>query len=356
MAWIMALSWAGAVSAASGTISSVTEWGVDAGGKQAKSLPAKDDFSDDEVPAVPCLSLNQENRLRALVKRYEKDKSAWLHFSKPSCMLVKNRSLRLVLNRKKLKVSYTSSNNKIVTVSGSGIIYTRKPGLAVITAKYKKHSCHMVVCVLPKETGFYGKVQNRLVSANEAVEAAVKKRKTVLIAGSSAVDRWISAQSAFPSYNVINNAIGGTTTSQWLVLYKQLIVPYKPDAVVLFVGSNDIGDSGRISGKRSAERITLLIRKLRASLGKDVPIFYVSMLINWRRQRAWKEERNSNAAVKKFCGKTQNVYYIDVASSFLNGSGYPIRSLFDTDLLHPNSQGYKIFRQIIGKKVRKVLK
>lgn len=358
MAWIMAFSWAGeaAVVYGAGTISAAAEWGVDAGGKTAEPLPDAGSFSDREVPAVPDMSLSQEKRYNTLVRRYAKEEKAWLHFTKSSCMMVMNRSFRTSLNRNKLKVSYSSSNRNVATVSSSGVVYTVYSGIAIITAKYKKHKCHMVVCVLPKQTDFDGKVQNRLVTANESSLAFRKNRKTVLIAGSSAVDRWRSVQSAFPTYNVINNAIGGTTTLSWLSLYKQLIVPYKPDAVVLFVGSNDINRDGRISGRESAARITALIEKLRASLGPDVPIFYVSMLINWRRRKAWKEEKASNAAVKKYCSKTENVYYIDVASHFLNKNGYPIRSLFASDMLHPGEKGYKIFRKVIGNKVKKVLK
>lgn len=303
----------------------------------------------------PVMSVRQERELRRLSAACRKEQQNWLHFEKPSYLLVKNRMLRINLNRTDIKVTYKSSSKKIASVSKSGVVRTNASGIAVITAKSRKHVCHTVVCVLPKNTDFFGRVRNRVVSANEIIRTFSSRKKTILIAGSSAMDRWADAPAAFPSFNVINNAIGGSQTIRWLAIYRQLIVSYKPDAVILFIGSNDIGKKGKITGQESAARISSLIVRIREALGDDVPIFYVSMLTGWSRRKAWRQEKASNAAVCRFCSSMDNVYYIDVASSFLDKQGRPVKSLFASDGLHPSQKGYQIFRRIIGKAVARVM-
>jgi len=302
----------------------------------------------------PEVSYKRSNAL-GLVLKYQREQQSYLHFSRIKYTVMLRRTLQLKLN-KRVKASYKSSDQRVVKVDRKGMITTKKKGVAVITARYRQRTCHAVIIVQSsKYTDDNAlKIRQRQLSAAESIRTFSRSRKTVLLAGSSGFDRWTEAAKAFKGFNLINNAIGGSTAEQWLDYSKDLIYPYKPDAVLLFVGSNDINWS--TDGEVCAEHICRLITEMHEKLGNDVPVFYVSMLKNQRRLRLWKEEARSNAYVKDFCRRTANTYYIDLVPLFLNKKGVPIRKYFSVDHLHPSRKGYQIFTKIIGRKFRKVMK
>lgn len=298
-------------------------------------------------------------KVRRLALQYSREQKKALHFRQPLIQVVRNRKVALSFNKKVSGIVYKSSNPKTVTVNKRGIITSRKKGYAVITAKYKKNVCHTVIYVFPRRNTLAGKVNARNASALAALNAGRAsarnyRKKTIVIAGSSSADRWSSVSEALPGFNVVNTAIGGSTAEEWGQLYTKLILPYHPDAVILLVGSNDIGKYGAISGEECAARIQNIIKELRQSLGDEIPIFYISILINWNRKAAWKQEKMSNKLMKQYCSTAANTYYIDVASKFLK-KGKPNKALFASDKLHPNKKGYQIFKKVIGKKVKQVM-
>lgn len=315
--------------------------------RQEETAQAAEQLIEDTGMAVPA-------KVKALIRKYEDEQDKEVHFTSTILFLVQNRTVKLTFNKNPGKVSYKISGKKVARVSSDGTVTTRRKGVAVVTAKTGKGTRHIVIYVMAHTGSTSEKISRRIRSAKSSVTKKSRK-KTIVLAGSSSFDRWSTAAEAFPGCNVINTAIGGTTALQWTVLYKQLIVPYQPDAVVLFVGSNDIGKNGLISGKECASRIQKLIENIRESLGKDVPIFYVSMLNPYSRKKAWPQEKTSNRLVKAYCGRTKNVYFIDLVPYFLGRNGKPDRKLFCKDRMHPNKKGYKIFKAVIGRKVMKVL-
>lgn len=301
----------------------------------------------------------RQKHMERLIRRYAYEQKFDFHFEKSSYQVIKFRTIQLKTTQTGNKITYKSSNKKIANVSKTGKVTTKKAGIAVITARSGRLKCHCVIRVVGRNGSLSTRVRKRKQASSNTMEEFKPGRKSLLLAGSSAFDNWTGAAKTFSEFNVINNSIAGSSAKQWLGIYQDLIVSYDPDGVVIFVGSNDIGeDIGKtikVSGSQCAARIQKLIGLIRESLGEEVPIFYVSMLQPPCRRRAWKQERKSNALMQKYCRATKNVYYIDVASSFMNKNGTAKTWLFKKDMLHPNQKGYKIYRRIIGKAVNKVM-
>ncbi len=78
----------------------------------------------------------------------------------------------------------------------------------------------------------------------------------VLMAGSSIFEQWTSASTAFPGARVINKAIGGTVTADWLNKLEPLLHKEQPQLVCLYCGSNDV--SGGIEEKQIVKNILWL--------------------------------------------------------------------------------------------------
>jgi len=330
---------------------------------QAEFPAAQDTDVNTDMGIVMAENVKIPSKVKRLVRKYTKEKGKTIYFASPFCQVVRNRSVQLTINKEAAGVTYKSSKPKVARVSKKGVLSTYKRGYTVITATWKKKTCHMVVYVIPSRGALDASVKSRIISAKNIKNAgsqrnqvsSSRRKKTILLAGSSSADRWRSVSQAFSGFNVVNNAIGGTTAQEWMTLYKKLIIPYHPDAVILLVGSNDIGSTGRIRGETCAERVQNLIASIRRDLGDHVPVFYMSIPVTPSRKKAWPQEKTANRLIKKYCSETDNVFYIDLASKFLDKNGKPKASYFASDRLHPSSKGYQVYNSVVSKLVKKVL-
>ena len=268
-----------------------------------------------------------------------------LALEKEEMTLVRGRQVPLVLNNPDTTPVWKSSDERVASVSDEGIVQAHLPGTCRISGRYKSSE---VTCSV--------KVKGITTSTLQEMYTADKEnRKKILLAGSSSMDFWDSAPQAFAPYEIINMAIGGTTVTQWLGWYKSMIVRYRPSAVVLYVGSNDLSNGGLISGETNASNTIRLLKGIRQSL-KKVPVFYVGISPCWARKGAWKDISVSNALVKSFCGQETNMYYIDIASACARPDGTPDPALFLSDQLHPNAAGYRVWERKVAGPVKKLLR
>ena len=94
-------------------------------------------------------------------------------------------------------------------------------------------------------TDDYGQLA-RYRDANAALDPPAPGEDRVVFFGDSITDIWNLAES-FPGKPYINRGIGGQTTSQMLVRFRQDVINLQPKAVVVLAGTNDIaGNSGPI--------------------------------------------------------------------------------------------------------------
>ena len=266
-------------------------------------------------------------------------------FSKAALTMVRGRQEKLTFNYTGVKNAQWSSSDPKVAQVQDGIVLAKNPGKTVIKALWRGIEFHCSVTV----TG----ISADLLTA--AYPAGKEYRGRIILAGSSSMDYWVNALQAFEPYAILNTAIGGTTVTQWLTWYKGLIVRYKPQAVVLYVGSNDINNGKGISGEENAANTILLLDRITKEL-KKTPVFYVSINPCWLRKDAWGKIRTSNALVKAYCGKKKYVYYIDITSASSLPNGTPDPALFLSDKIHPSEQGYIKRKKQIAKKVKKIVK
>ena len=268
-----------------------------------------------------------------------------LAFTNPVSSMVRGRQHELVLNYEKAKnVIWTSSKPGVAEVS-KGTVLAKTPGTAVITARWRDIAVKCTINVTD--------ISPELLSA--AYPATKQNKGKILLAGSSSMDFWESAPQAFFPYQEINTAIAGSTVQDWLVWYPHLITCYKPSAVVLYVGSNDLGHGAWISGEQNAANTIRLLNKISRKLKKSL-IFYVSINPCWFRKGAWDKIKVSNSLVRKHCAKKKNLYYIDIVDAFARADGTPDPSLFLSDRLHPSKKGYEVWKKKVALPVKKKLK
>ncbi len=89
--------------------------------------------------------------------------------------------------------------------------------------------------------------QARYRKANARLKAPAAGEDRVVFLGDSITDTWRLDQ-YFPGKPYINRGIGGQTTAQMLVRFRQDVIDLKPKVVVILAGTNDIaGNTGPMS-------------------------------------------------------------------------------------------------------------
>src|SRR5215467_10521055 len=90
---------------------------------------------------------------------------------------------------------------------------------------------------------------SRYRDANAALPPIAPGEERVVFFGDSITDGW-KIEESFPGRPYVNRGIGGQTTSQMLVRFRQDVVNLRPKVVVILAGTNDIaGNSGPIANE-----------------------------------------------------------------------------------------------------------
>jgi lysophospholipase L1-like esterase len=185
------------------------------------------------------------------------------------------------------------------------------------------------------------------VAAFEAADAvAPPPADATLCIGSSSMRMWhpTIARDLAP-LTVIPRGFGGSTMNDVLHFAPRLVLPYRPAAILLYEGDNDI-DFGVTPGEFMAA-----FRAFVALVDKNLPgtgIFVISIKPSGSRWAKWPAMRTANEMLQADCAANARLTYIDVATLLLGDDGLPREALFLPDRLHLNAAGYEVWSQAVA--------
>ncbi len=263
-------------------------------------------------------------------------------------LVVRREGFQLKLNNKSLNgVSWSSSRSSVATVSSSGYVTPHNAGSATITARYSTAYLTCSVRVLEASVGNLRKYRSPKSSSN---------KKKVVFAGAGLFDRWGSGlYAAFGSTDVINNAIPHSTLANWKSWTKKLITSYKPKALVLCIGSEDIGAGGAMTADQCTDALKNLIAKIRKK-SSSTKIFVCALPCYPDRPNAWDTINEVNDTMKKYCSGKKKVTFLNL-NSVLMKNGTPIARMFKEEGKNAlSADGYAAIKNVIVKKVKKAAK
>jgi lysophospholipase L1-like esterase len=200
----------------------------------------------------------------------------------------------------------------------------------------------------------------RYRAANAALRPPAAGENRVVFFGDSITDIW-KLDESFPGKPYVNRGIGGQTTSQMLVRFRQDVINLKPKVVVILAGTNDIaGNTGPISNEdieanysdfaelAKAHNIRLIFSSL-------LPVSnYTERSKDFFAQRPMSRILELNKWLKDYCEKN-HLMYLDYFSALVDEKGMLKRDLAD-DGLHPNKAGFAIMAPLAEKVIDKALK
>lgn len=212
-----------------------------------------------------------------------------------------------------------------------------------------------------RQAAFYSDDYGQRARYRQHNEALLQQNRSpqVVFFGDSITDGWDLAQS-FPGKNYLNRGIGGQTTAQMLVRFRQDVLNLRPQAVVILAGTNDIaGNTGPVSNLEIEENI-MTFAELATLHGIQVVISSVLPVhdANPDSQDLYAQRpRERLIALNhwlKSWSATQGFVWLDYATPMTDACGKLITRYSD-DGLHPNAEGYRVMAPLAENAVQAVL-
>jgi len=209
-------------------------------------------------------------------------------------------------------------------------------------------------------TDDYGQLA-RYREANAALRPPAPGENRVVFFGDSITDIW-HIDEYFPGKPYVNRGIGGQTTPQMLVRFRQDVIDLQPKVVMILAGTNDIaGNTGPMRVEDIEANYASLAELARAH---DIKVIYSSVLPvhnytpksqDFFAQRSPEKILALNRWLKDYCATASNgCVYLDYFSALVDDKGLMKKDLAD-DGLHPNAAGYKIMAPLAEAAIEKTL-
>jgi lysophospholipase L1-like esterase len=201
---------------------------------------------------------------------------------------------------------------------------------------------------------------SRYDKANLELKLHATANNRVVFMGNSITEGWVQMRpDFFDNRDYINRGIGGQTTPQMLLRFRQDVVDLNPKVVVILAGTNDIaGNSGYISLEAIISTIKSMAEIANAN---DIKVIISSILpaIDY----PWKPGLDPaskiitiNKALKVF-SEENNFIYLDYYSAMVDDKGGLKVPEYTTanDLVHPNKKGYLVMEKLAEIAINKAL-
>lgn len=198
---------------------------------------------------------------------------------------------------------------------------------------------------------------SRFRDANEKLGNPKAGEKRVVFMGNSITEGWLGFNPGFFTENgFINRGIGGQTTPQMLLRFRQDVIDLKPEAVVILAGINDIaGNTGPSTLKMVQDNLASMVQLAKAN---NIKIIMCSVLpaydFSWRPGLGPAEKVVAlNTWIQDYALKNGHEF-VDYHSLMKDGKN-GLRPELGEDGVHPNGKGYKIMETALLPVLQKIL-
>jgi lysophospholipase L1-like esterase len=164
-----------------------------------------------------------------------------------------------------------------------------------------------------------------------------RDRGAVVFLGDSITQGWSSLAAEFPALKVANRGISGDTTRGVRFRLKEDVLDLEPAAIVLLIGTNDIGLDGEPGP--AAHNVKAILSAVKTANPRTPVVVCRVMPSDASKNRPPDKIKKLNALVEKTVKADRQFILCDTWSIFADENGNSKAEEFP-DLLHPNAQGY----------------
>ncbi len=198
---------------------------------------------------------------------------------------------------------------------------------------------------------------NRFKEENSKVGLPRTNEDRVVFMGNSITQGWIEqVPEFFDNSNFINRGIGGQTTPQMLIRFRQDVISLNPKVVIILAGTNDIAGN---TGPSTLEMIEDNLYSM-AELAKANNIEVVLCSILPAFDYPWKKGIESagkivelNYRIKEYAD-THGIVFADYFTPLANDQN-GLKDEYTNDGVHPIKTGYEVMAPIAKKAIARAL-
>lgn len=195
------------------------------------------------------------------------------------------------------------------------------------------------------EYGDPRKFESAIVDFELADRESPPPEGAIVCVGSSSMRGWhLTLADDLAPLTVIPRGFGGSTMNDALHYVGRIVIPYKPRAIVLYEGDNDIARG--IPRKMILSTFRAFARAVHESLPKT-RIYVLSIKPSISRWDKWPLMEAANRLLRMECERDDRMVFVDVANPMLGNDGKPRKELFLKDDLHMTREGYVLWRDIL---------
>jgi len=192
---------------------------------------------------------------------------------------------------------------------------------------------------------------------NASLKALGEENNRVVFMGNSITEGWMQANpSFFEAKPYVNRGIGGQTTPQMLLRFRQDVIELNPKIVVILAGTNDVAENtGPVTLEQIRDNMLSMVELAKAN---DILPIVCSVLPAY--DYPWRPGKAPNIKIPKLNGmlkamcQEQNVPYLDYFSAMADDrNGLP--KALTTDEVHLTKKGYAIMEELVEKAIEAAL-
>lgn len=193
----------------------------------------------------------------------------------------------------------------------------------------------------------------RYAKANKELGTPEKREKRVVLMGNSITDGWPATDPEFfKENNLIGRGIGGQTSYQFLLRFREDVINLQPKIVVINYGTNDIAENtGAYDEDLTFGNVCSMVElakyhKIKVILTSCLP----AGAFGWRPsiKDSMQKVKSLNERVKAYA-KANKIPYVDYFSAMLSEDGTKMNPDLakDNPGIHPNLKGYKVMEGLL---------
>jgi lysophospholipase L1-like esterase len=162
----------------------------------------------------------------------------------------------------------------------------------------------------------------------------------VVFLGDSITEGWRTLAKDFPNLHVANRGIGGDITSGVLYRLKADVLSLNPAAIILLIGTNDVGNNEDPADV--ADNIIEILHRIKA-FNPNLPVIVCKTMPRGGEGYPAKMKK-LNDTVEAYVKTEPKFAICDTWAAYADENGSPNPVDFNTDRLHLNAAGYAVWK------------
>ena len=200
----------------------------------------------------------------------------------------------------------------------------------------------------------------RYAKANSELPKVTKKDKRVVFMGNSITEGWPMHRPEFfkENPNYVGRGIGGQTSYQFLLRFREDVIKLNPKVVIINAGTNDVAENtGPYNEEFTFNNIVSMVEIAKAN---KIKVVLTSVLpaarFGWHPHVTDAPEKimSLNKRIEAYA-KANKIPYVDYYTPLVDTDGRTLAKKYSNDGVHPLPDGYKVMEALIQPVIKKLL-